>query len=86
MANSKHVEEVLGALRGNTLTKITLNGTEVAVLAVDPYPEETNNVFNLANGKKISTDDLEFSDLVTGESEIQIILGNYTFTLSVGKS
>jgi hypothetical protein len=86
MAVSKHVEEVLGVLRDHTMVTITKGGTHVDILATDPYPEETNNVIILGNGKKITTDDLEFADLVLGETEIEIHLGDYVFHLERGTS
>lgn len=86
MANSKHVEEVLGVLRNNTLIAVTKGDLDIKVLSLDPYPEETNWVIALANGKKITTDDIEFSDLILGESEIKIHLGDYIFHLARGKA
>jgi hypothetical protein len=86
MANSKHVEEVLGVLRNNTLIAVTKGDLDIKVLSLDPYPEETNWVISLANGKKITTDDIEFSDLILGESEIKIHLGDYIFHLARGKA
>ena len=81
MANSKHVEEILDVFRSHTLTACTNGDTGVGIIGIDTYPEETNNIILLNNGKKISSDDLEFADLVIGESEIKILLGNYTFHL-----
>jgi hypothetical protein len=85
MAHSKHVEEVLEVLRNNTLTAITKGDLDISILSIDPYPEESNWVIALANGKKITTDDIEFSDLILGESEIKIHLGDYVFHLSRDK-
>lgn len=81
MANSKHVEEILDVFRSHSLIACTNGDTEVGIIGIDTYPEETNNIILLDNGKKITTDDLEFADLVIGESEIKILLGNYTFHL-----
>jgi hypothetical protein len=81
MANSKHVEEILDTLRSHTLTACTSGDTEIGIIAVDTYPEETKNIILLSNGKKITSDDLEFSELVIGETEIKIFLGNYIFHL-----
>lgn len=86
MANSKHVEEILEVLRNNTLVAITKGDLDIKVLSLDPYPEETNWVMALANGKKITTDDIEFSELVIGETEIKIHLGDYIFHLTRGKA
>lgn len=86
MAVSKHVEEVLENLRRHTLTAVSKSGKDLEVLHVDPYPEETNNVMTLGNGKKITTDDLEFSDLVIGQDQIKVHLGDYVFHLERGKS
>jgi hypothetical protein len=86
MAHSKHVEEILGVLRNNTLVAVTKAGMDINVLSLDPYPEETNRVVALSNGKKITTDDIEFSDLLLGETEIKIHLGDYIFHLTRGKA
>jgi hypothetical protein len=86
MAVSKHVEEVLGVFRNHTMVAVTKGGTEVDILATDPYPEETNNVVILGNGKKITTDDLEFAELILGETQIKIHLGDYVFHLERGIS
>jgi hypothetical protein len=86
MSVSKHVEEVLENLRRHTLTAVSKSDKNLEVLHLDPYPEETNNVMTLGNGKKITTDDLEFSQLVLGENQIKILLGDYTFHLDRGKS
>lgn len=81
MAVSKHVEEILDSLRQHSLAGVTKSGQEVGIIDVDPYPEETNNVFILNNGKRISTDDLEFADLIVGSTEVKIHLGDYIFHL-----
>ena len=86
MAVSKHVEEVLAVFRNHTMVAVTKGDTDIDILATDPYPEETNNVVILGNGKKITTDDLEFSDLVIGQNEIKVKLGDYVFHLERGKS
>lgn len=86
MAYSKHVEEVLSVLRDNTISAVTKGDLDVKVLSLDPYPEETNWVMALANGKKITTDDIEFSDLVIEDNEVRIHLGDYVFHLTKGKA
>jgi hypothetical protein len=86
MSNSKHVEEILGVFRNHTLVAVTKAGKELEVLFLDPYPEETNSVIGLGNGKKITTDDLEFADLAQGEAQIKVLLGDYTFHLERGKA
>jgi hypothetical protein len=77
MSVSKYVEEVLETLRTNLLLSAHKGGVEVEVSSVDPYPEDTDVVIGLANGKNITTQDLEFSDIVDGN----IVLGDYLFTL-----
>jgi len=86
MSNSKHVEEILGVFRNHTLVAVTKGEAEINILSLDPYPEETNVVIGLENGKKITTDDLEFSDLIQGEFQVKIHLGDYVFHLEKGKS
>jgi hypothetical protein len=85
MAVSKHVEEALDSIRRHTLVAVSKSGIDIPVLEIDPYPEETNNVISLGNGKKITTDDLEFCDIIFGESQIKIHLGEYTFHIQRGK-
>jgi len=81
MAVSKHVEEILELLRSNRVAGCTANEQEVKIIAIDTYTEETNNIILLGNGKKITTDDLEFADPIVGTSETKIVLGNYIFHL-----
>jgi hypothetical protein len=81
MAVSKHVEEILDLFRSNVVAGCTKNGTEIQIIGIDTYPEETNNIILLGNGKKISTDDLEFAEPIAGNSEIKIHLGDYIFHL-----
>ena len=77
MAVSKYVEEVLETLRTNSLLSATKGGLEVEILSVDPYPEETDVVIALGNGKLITTQDLEFSDIHVNN----LVLGDYSFIL-----
>lgn len=81
MAVSKHVEEVLGLFRNNVVAGCTKNGAEIQILGIDTYAEETNNIILLGNGKKITTDDLEFAEPIIGNSEIKVHLGDYVFHL-----
>lgn len=81
MTVSKHVEEILDLFRSNSVTGCTKNGAEVQILGVDTYPEETNNIILLGNGKKITTDDLEFAEPIAGNNQIKIHLGDYIFHL-----
>jgi hypothetical protein len=83
MAVSKHVEEVLELLRSHVVAGCTSNGTEIGIIGIDTYPEETTNIILLANGKRITTDDLEFADTIIGNSQTKIVLGNYIFHLDV---
>jgi hypothetical protein len=85
MAVSKHVEQILDNIRRHTLTAVSKSGIDIGVLDIDPYPEETNNVVSLSNGKKITTDDLEFAELILGEAQVKIHLGDYVFHLDRGK-
>jgi hypothetical protein len=78
---SKHVEEILDILRSNAVAGCTNKGADIKIIGIDTYPEETNNIILLGNGKKITTDDLEFAEPVFGNSEIKILLGDYTFHL-----
>ena len=81
MANSKHVEEILDVFRSHALAACTSGDTDINIIGVDTYPEETNNIILLGNGKKITLEDLEFAELVIGETEIKVFLGNYIFHL-----
>lgn len=81
MAVSKHVEEILETLRNYPLVSVTKEGEAIEVLITDPYPEESNRVIMLGNGKSITTDDLEFAEIVKGEAQIKILLGSYIFHL-----
>ena len=81
MAVSKHVEEILDLLRSNIVVGCTKGETEIQILGIDTYTEESNNIILLGNGKKITTDDLEFADAIVGNSQIKIQLGDYTFHL-----
>ena len=80
MANSKHVEQILEVVRGSDITECTLSGISVAIIGIDTYPEETNNIILLGNGKRITTDDLEFANWeILDKNTLEIILGNYKF-------
>jgi len=80
MANSKHVEQILEVIRGSDITECTLSGTSVAIIGIDTYPEETNNIILLGNGKRITTDDLEFANWeIVDKNTLHIYLGNYIF-------
>jgi len=81
MAASKHVEEILELFRSNIVAGCTKNGEEIQILAIDTYAEESNNIILLGNGKKITTDDLEFAEPLIGNSQIKIHLGDYIFHL-----
>jgi len=81
MAVSKHVEEVLGHFRNNVVAGCTKSGTEIQILGIDTYAEETNNIILLGNGKKITIDDLEFADAIVGNIQTKIHLGDYIFHL-----
>ena len=82
MANSKHVEQILDVLRTSEITGCTKNGIDIDIIGIDTYPEETNNIILLGNGKKITTDDLEFAgwSFLNGQ-EAEITLGDYVFHL-----
>ena len=82
MANSKHVEEILEVLRTSDVTGCKKGGIDIDVIGIDTYPEETNNIILLGNGKRITTEDLEFADWTSlnGE-ELEITLGDYVFHL-----
>ena len=78
MANSKHVEGILDVLRTSEIKGCTKNGISIDIIGVDTYPEETNNIILLGNGKKITTDDLEFANWeIVDKNTLYIHLGGY---------
>ena len=80
MANSKHGEGILETIRGSDITECTLSGQPIAIIGIDTYPEETNNIILLGNGKRITTDDLEFANWeIVDKNTLHIHLGNYKF-------
>jgi hypothetical protein len=81
MANSKHVEEILEQFRSAKETFCSKQGEEIKIIGIDTYPEETNNIILLDNGKRITTDDLEFAEAIIGEQDTKVVLGDYIFHL-----
>lgn len=81
MANSKHVEEILEHFRSAKAIGCTKQGEEIKIIGIDTYPEETNNIILLDNGKRITTDDLEFAEAIIGNQETKVVLGDYMFHL-----
>jgi len=80
MANSKHVEGILDTIRNCEITGCTKDGANVDIIVIDTYPEETNNIILLGNGKRITTDDLEFANWeIVDKNTLYIHLGNYKF-------
>jgi hypothetical protein len=83
MTTSKHVLEIFDLLRNSKdISCIKGRAQEpVGIVNIDTYPEETNVIIQLANGKSITTDDLEFAQPYSDDYGASISLGDYTFIL-----